>query len=60
MDLKELKVGTQCIQGGYQPKSGEPRVMPIVQSTTYKYDTADEVAALFDLEANTPMYTRLG
>ncbi len=60
MDLKKLKVGTQCIQGGYQPKSSEPRIMPIVQSTTYKYDTADEVAALFDLETNTPMYTRLG
>lgn len=41
---------TQCVQAGYQPKNGEPRILPIVQSTTYKYDSSDEVACLFDLE----------
>lgn len=50
---------TLCIQAGYQPKNGEPRILPIVQSTTYKYDSADEVASLFDLEKEGHMYSRI-
>lgn len=51
--------GTTCIQGGYEPKTGEPRVLPIVQSTTYKYEDPDFVADLFDLKADGHMYTRI-
>lgn len=51
--------GTICVQGGYTPKSGEPRVLPIYQSTTYKYNDPDEVAALFDLKAEGHMYSRI-
>ena len=50
---------TICVQGGYKPKSGEPRVTPIVQSTTYAYETAGELADLFDLKADGYFYTRL-
>ena len=53
------KKGTICIQGGYNPKSGEPRVLPIYQSTTYKYNDPDEVAALFDLKTEGHMYSRI-
>ena len=57
--MKNYSVETQCVQAGYEPKSGEPRVAPIVQSTTYKYDDADQVAALFDLSAVGHMYSRI-
>lgn len=50
---------TICVQGGYSPKSGDPRVTPIVQSTTYEYKTAGELADLFDLKADGYFYTRL-
>lgn len=50
---------TICVQGNYKPKSGEPRVCPIVQSTTYAYSTAKEMADLFDLKAEGYFYTRL-
>ncbi len=50
---------TLCIQGGYSPKNGEPRVLPIAQSTTYKYDSTDAVGDLFDLKAGGYFYTRL-
>ena len=50
---------TICVQGGYEPKNGEPRVLPIYQSTTYKYDSAAELAKLFDLESPGHMYTRI-
>ena len=50
---------TICVQGGYTPKSGEPRVVPIVQSTTYAYEKAGEMADLFDLKAEGYFYTRL-
>ncbi len=50
---------TNCIQAGYTPKNGEPRMMPIVQSTTFKYDTSAGMGALFDLEADGYFYTRL-
>lgn len=50
---------TKCIQAGYVPKNGEPRLMPIVQSTTFKYDTSNDMGKLFDLEASGYFYTRL-
>src|SRR5699024_10245660 len=52
-------LGTLCVQGGYHPGNGEPRQIPIVQSTTFKYDTSDEMGKLFDLEANGYFYSRL-
>lgn len=55
---KKFHINTNCVQGAYRPKNGEPRVMPIVQSTTYKYDTSEAMAKLFDLEPGY-MYTRL-
>ena len=56
---KELKKGTLCVQAGYQPKKGEPRQMPIIQSTTFKYETSDQMGRLFDLEEPGYFYTRL-
>lgn len=50
---------TKCIVSGYTPKNGEPRMIPIIQSTTYKYDTSEEMGKLFDLEASGYFYTRL-
>ncbi len=54
-----MKIATQCIQEGYKPKNGEARVLPIYQSTTFKYDSADYMGKLFDLEADGFFYTRL-
>ena len=54
-----LKVDSICLQGGWQPKNGEPRMLPIYQSTTYKYDTSEEMGALFDLEKEGYFYSRL-
>ena len=54
-----MKRGTLCVQGGWQPKNGEPRVVPIYQSTTFKYESSDEMGRLFDLEASGYFYTRL-
>lgn len=56
---KNLKPGTLCVQAGWQPKNGESRVVPIVQSTTFKYDDSDEMAMLFDLKKEGYFYTRL-
>lgn len=56
---QEMKIETQCIQEGYKPKNGEPRVLPIYQSTTFKYDSSDYMGKLFDLEAEGYFYTRL-
>lgn len=53
------KRGTQCVQSGWQPEKGEPRVLPITQSTTYKYDTGQQLADLFDLKEVGYFYTRL-
>ena len=53
------KKETQCVQAGYTPENGEPRVLPIYQSTTFKYDTAEYMGSLFDLEADGFFYTRL-
>ncbi len=54
-----MKVETKCLHSGYEPKNGEPRQIPVYQSTTFKYDTSDEMGKLFDLEANGYFYTRL-
>ena len=53
------KTGTKCVQGGYTPNNGEPRQIPIYQSTTFKYDTSEDMGRLFDLEANGYFYSRL-
>ena len=55
----EFGQGTKCVQAGYTPKTGEPRVLPIIQSTTFKYDTSEAMGKLFDLEAAGYFYTRL-
>ena len=52
-------IGTICVQGGWQPENGGPRQIPIIQSTTFKYENTDEMAALFDLEKEGYFYTRL-
>lgn len=56
---KKFKRETLCVQGGWQPKKGEPRVLPIYQSTTFKYETSEQMAQLFDLEDAGYFYTRL-
>ena len=53
------KIETKCVQGGYTPKNGEPRQIPIIQSTTFKYESSPEMAKLFDLEASGYFYSRL-
>ena len=53
------RIGTTCVQGGYSPNSGEPRQIPIVQSTTFKYDTSAQMGKLFDLEESGYFYSRL-
>lgn len=54
-----MKLDTICVQGTYKPKNGEPRVMPIIQSTTFKYDSSDEMGDLFDLKKSGYFYSRL-
>ncbi len=54
-----MKIETKCVQSGYEPQNGEPRVVPIVQSTTYKYSSAQEMGDLFDLKEDGFFYTRL-
>lgn len=56
---KEYSIETKCIQSGWKPKNGEARVLPIYQSTTFKYETSDEMGKLFDLEKEGYFYTRL-
>lgn len=57
--MENLHKDTICIQSGWKPKNGEPRILPIYQSTTFKYDSSDEMGKLFDLEADGYFYTRL-
>ena len=57
--MLEYKLGTKCVQAGYTPTNGEPRQIPIIQSTTFKYDSCEEMGKLFDLEASGYFYTRL-
>ena len=56
---KKLRLGSLCVQAGYKPKNGEPIEVPIIQSTTFKYDDSDEMAQLFDLKKEGYFYTRL-
>ena len=56
---KNYHINTNCVQAGYSPKNGEPRVLPIVQSTTYKYESSEQMGRLFDLEENGYFYPRL-
>ena len=55
----DISIDTKCIHAGYDPKNGEPRQIPIIQSTTFKYDTSEDMGALFDLEKSGYFYTRL-
>lgn len=57
--MTKKNLGTLCVQAGYEPKNGEPRVVPIVQSTTFKYDSSEQMANLFDLKEAGYFYTRL-
>ena len=57
--MSNYKIDTKCVQGGYTPGNGEPRQIPIVQSTTFKYATSEDMGKLFDLEASGYFYTRL-
>ena len=59
--MSEMNYGinTRCVQAGYKPGNGEPRQIPIIQSTTFKYDTSEDMGKLFDLEAAGYFYTRL-
>ena len=59
VNMSEYRIDTKCIQEGYSPKNGEPRVVPIVQSTTYKYESSQAMGDLFDLKADGFFYTRL-
>ena len=56
---KKLNIGTLCVQAGYNPGKGEPRQIPVIQSTTFKYETSDQMGRLFDLEDSGYFYTRL-
>ncbi|MBR1496449.1 MAG: O-acetylhomoserine aminocarboxypropyltransferase/cysteine synthase [Oscillospiraceae bacterium] len=57
--MSETRIGTKCVQSGYTPGNGEPREIPIIQSTTFKYATSEDMGKLFDLEASGYFYTRL-
>ncbi|MBR6682157.1 MAG: O-acetylhomoserine aminocarboxypropyltransferase/cysteine synthase [Clostridia bacterium] len=57
--MKDYRFDTKCVQGVYEPKNGEPRVIPIIQSTTYKYESSEQMGRLFDLEESGYFYTRL-
>ncbi|MDU2110267.1 MAG: O-acetylhomoserine aminocarboxypropyltransferase/cysteine synthase family protein [Peptoniphilus lacydonensis] len=57
--MTKKNLGTICVQAGYEPKNGEPRVLPIIQSTTFKYDSSEQMGNLFDLKESGYFYTRL-
>ncbi len=57
--MSNYNIDTKCVQGGYRPKNGEPRQVPIIQSTTFKYESSGEMGKLFDLEASGYFYSRL-
>ena len=57
--MSDYRIETKCVQGGYRPGNGEPRQIPIYQSTTFKYDTSEDMGKLFDLEASGYFYSRL-
>ena len=57
--MSNYQPGTDCVHAGYTPENGEPRNIPIIQSTTFRYATSEAMGALFDLEAEGYFYTRL-
>ena len=57
--MSNYKMETKCVQSGYNPGNGEPRVLPIIQSTTFRYTSSDQMGRLFDLEESGYFYTRL-
>ena len=57
--MSDYRINTKCVQGGYQPENGGPRQVPIIQSTTFRYATSEDMGKLFDLEASGYFYTRL-
>lgn len=57
--MKDYRIETKCVQGGYTPGNGDPRQIPIIQSTTFKYNTSEDMGKLFDLEASGYFYSRL-
>ena len=57
--MSDYRLDTKCVQGGYRPGNGEPRQIPIVQSTTFRYETSEAMGRLFDLEDSGYFYTRL-
>ncbi len=57
--MSDYKINTKCVQAGYRPENGEPRQIPIIQSTTFRYDTSEQMGRLFDLEEAGYFYTRL-
>jgi O-acetylhomoserine (thiol)-lyase len=57
--MSDYRINTKCVQGGYQPENGGPRQIPIIQSTTFKYNTSEDMGKLFDLEASGYFYSRL-
>ena len=57
--MNQFKIGTTCVQAGYTPENGGPRQIPIIQSTTFKYDTSEDMGKLFDLETSGYFYSRL-
>ena len=59
MSNNNYKIETKCVQAGYRPGNGEPRQIPIVQSTTFRYETSEDMGKLFDLEASGYFYSRL-
>ena len=54
--MSKYNINTICVQGGYEPKNGEPRVLPIVQSTTFKYESSQQMGDLFDLKERNSHY----
>ncbi len=59
INMSDYRIETKCVQGGYTPGNGEPRQIPIIQSTTFKYNTSEDMGKLFDLEENGYFYSRL-
>ena len=57
--MSDYRIDTKCVQSGYRPGNGEPRQVPIIQSTTFRYETSEDMGKLFDLEAPGYFYTRL-
>mgnify|MGYP005799070041 CR=1 FL=1 len=57
--MSDYKIETKCIQSGYEPGNGDPRIVPIYQSTTFRYTSSEQMGRLFDLEESGYFYTRL-